>query len=211
MKICTICKINLPKDNFSACKTNKDGLQYRCKSCYNEYRTANRERILKQKREHYHKNSIEILAKQTEYYKRNKLSKKRYDKLRRVRLRDRILLQLSYNNLDKIKELNRAYRKTSKYKDGKKLSEYRRRLQKLGNTKGKSASIKELEHLKNSSDCCFYCKEPLRGAYHVDHVIPLAKGGGNEITNLVIACNLSKGAKDPFKWHLAKFGTPLIF
>lgn len=34
---------------------------------------------------------------------------------------------------------------------------------------------------------CFYCDMPLSG-YHVDHYIPLAKGGTNWALNLVIAC-----------------------
>ncbi|MCL5736987.1 MAG: HNH endonuclease [Actinobacteria bacterium] len=42
---------------------------------------------------------------------------------------------------------------------------------------------------------CFYCDKKVGKKYHVDHVIPLAKGGGNGPENLVIACppcNLSK-------------------
>src|SRR3546814_18918243 len=44
---------------------------------------------------------------------------------------------------------------------------------------------------------CWYCGTKLT-AYHVDHRIPLARGGSNGPENLVIACpacNLSKGAK----------------
>lgn len=45
---------------------------------------------------------------------------------------------------------------------------------------------------------CFYCAAPLRGKYHIDHLIPLAKGGKHVDGNIVIACpacNLRKGAK----------------
>src|SRR3546814_5236792 len=47
---------------------------------------------------------------------------------------------------------------------------------------------------------CWYCGTKLT-AYHVDHRIPLARGGSNGPENLVIAChacNLSKGAKLPW-------------
>lgn len=47
---------------------------------------------------------------------------------------------------------------------------------------------------------CFYCCRKLGKDYHVDHFIPLAKGGTNDRSNLRLAhpqCNLSKGAKLP--------------
>lgn len=51
---------------------------------------------------------------------------------------------------------------------------------------------------------CAYCKRKLRRkgwrTFHVDHIIPLARGGGNGRDNLQILCepcNLRKAAKDP--------------
>ena len=47
---------------------------------------------------------------------------------------------------------------------------------------------------------CYWCKEKVGEAYHVDHVVPLSKGGGNGPENLVIACpacNLKKNARHP--------------
>lgn len=47
---------------------------------------------------------------------------------------------------------------------------------------------------------CWYCGERLRiETFHVDHVVPRARGGGGELVNLVpacIRCNLRKGARD---------------
>lgn len=48
---------------------------------------------------------------------------------------------------------------------------------------------------------CAYCQQPTSLTYpdpHVDHVVPKSRGGGNELSNLVIACpacNCSKGSK----------------
>lgn len=46
---------------------------------------------------------------------------------------------------------------------------------------------------------CFYCHERLTG-YHIDHVVPLSKGGSNGPENIVItcaACNQMKSDKHP--------------
>ena len=47
---------------------------------------------------------------------------------------------------------------------------------------------------------CFWCGKRVGEEYHVDHVVPLAKGGSNGPENLVIACpscNISKRDKHP--------------
>lgn len=48
---------------------------------------------------------------------------------------------------------------------------------------------------------CAVCKASIEGAaYHLDHIKPLARGGGNDPSNLQLLCppcNLSKSAKDP--------------
>lgn len=48
--------------------------------------------------------------------------------------------------------------------------------------------------------CCVYCGDP---ATTVDHVIPQAKGGTDDLENLrpaCLPCNTSKGAKDLDQW-----------
>jgi 5-methylcytosine-specific restriction endonuclease McrA len=50
---------------------------------------------------------------------------------------------------------------------------------------------------------CSKCGENCADKYHVDHLVPLAKGGHNNPSNLVIACphcNDSKGAKLPHEF-----------
>jgi hypothetical protein len=45
-----------------------------------------------------------------------------------------------------------------------------------------------------------WCRVSLKSGYHVDHIMPLARGGSNERRNLqllCVPCNLSKNAKHP--------------
>ena len=64
--------------------------------------------------------------------------------------------------------------------------------------------------LKSQGRVCRYCDHVLT-KFHVDHFIPLARGGSNGPENLVLACppcNLSKGAKLPSEWMPERFPPP---
>ena len=54
---------------------------------------------------------------------------------------------------------------------------------------------------KSNSVCCACgCKDDL----HVDHIVPLSRGGTNELDNLQMlcsSCNLSKGTKTMAEWQ----------
>lgn len=56
---------------------------------------------------------------------------------------------------------------------------------------------------ERQSGRCYYCQKVVVSGYHVDHVIPLSKGGSNGPENIVIACadcNLRKNAAHPMDW-----------
>ncbi len=56
----------------------------------------------------------------------------------------------------------------------------------------------------NQKGKCYYCHIKMGRDYHVDHVIPLSRGGSNDPSNLVLACphcNLSKNSKLPHEWY----------
>ena len=50
---------------------------------------------------------------------------------------------------------------------------------------------------------CYWCGKPSKHDFHVDHIVPLAKGGSNSPNNLAIACppcNRRKNATDPIEY-----------
>lgn len=58
---------------------------------------------------------------------------------------------------------------------------------------------RRFEVFKRDGFVCQYCgAHPPAAVLHVDHIVPVAEGGGNEESNLVTACsacNLGKGAR----------------
>ncbi len=57
--------------------------------------------------------------------------------------------------------------------------------------------------LKKQKGGCVICKTAFGNRYHVDHIMPLARGGSNDRTNLQILCapcNQSKSARDPIEF-----------
>lgn len=82
--------------------------------------------------------------------------------------------------------------------DGKHLEhKYKRRALIRGLPFGDSIS-------RPKSAKCFWCGKKIKGSdIHMDHVVPLSRGGENTFINVVASCkhcNLSKGAKMPNDW-----------
>jgi 5-methylcytosine-specific restriction endonuclease McrA len=79
------------------------------------------------------------------------------------------------------------------------MGEQRRRARKRA-AEG-SHTVDELKALfQRQRGKCAYCGVSIRNGYHIDHVIPLARGGSNWIANIALACakcNLTKSATDP--------------
>jgi 5-methylcytosine-specific restriction endonuclease McrA len=65
--------------------------------------------------------------------------------------------------------------------------------------------------LRLSQGECFYCEATLGDRFHVDHFVPLARGGSNDPLNLVLACqtcNQRKHARLPWVWMPERFSPP---
>jgi len=70
---------------------------------------------------------------------------------------------------------------------------------KIRNATGKLTKTDIQKKLISQKNKCWWCMKKLE-SYHIDHVIPLAKGGEHSPRNIVISCptcNMRKGAKLP--------------
>lgn len=57
---------------------------------------------------------------------------------------------------------------------------------------------------ESQKGACWWCGEKVDDSYHIDHRVPLSKGGTNKPENICISCarcNLSKGSKLPHEWN----------
>jgi 5-methylcytosine-specific restriction endonuclease McrA len=104
-------------------------------------------------------------------------------------------------NADKIRERNRAYYNTHPEVCHAilKRANHKRRVNKAGNG-GSFTFDEEMELFAWQRGDCHYCGEFLYVAmpYHVDHKIPISRGGSNNIDNIALtcpSCNRRKHAK----------------
>lgn len=163
------------------------------------YRVANREKVLAQKRKHWVTNKELINAKRRAAYASNPELKRRAGDAYRKRNRDRInersrAYRARYP--ERVRARNQNYYKTNCTK----VVEYvRRRELRKANAPG-SHSLAEWEMLKKCFDyTCLRCgkREP-EVTLTCDHVIPLAKGGSDNIDNIQPLCKPCNSAKNAY-------------
>ena len=113
-------------------------------------------------------------------------------------------IHLNYRNRNRDKINARDARRRKDRPELSRLYASKRRARKIA--AGGSHTIEDIEKLlRVQKHRCANprCRKSIRKKYHVDHVIPLARGGSDDKTNLqllCIPCNLIKGAKDPIVW-----------
>jgi len=105
--------------------------------------------------------------------------------------------------LNYFKDYNK-HRRHSKSKRAKTLAQYReyyRKRRDAGKWRWTVKEYREMIHnllMERDGYLCGICRKPLIGEVHIDHRIPVVKGGTQAANNLRLAhefCNLSKGAR----------------
>ena len=184
MKLCIKCNKEIDGKNYSYCKSCdvKRAVEYRqnnkeqIKEYKKEYQQNNKEKLKEYKKEYHKNNKEQILERKKEYYQDNK---------------------------EQLKEYQKEYRKNNPHKAREK--DRKRRALKKANV---HEPYTEDQVLETYGTNCHICKEDIdlsasrsSGApgweqgLHLDHVIPLSKGGPDSLNNVKPAhglCNLQK-------------------
>lgn len=186
MKKCSNCKEIKKVQFFSKNSIRKDGYENWCKDCNkkrsiiyyqknkSKWKKSSPESIKESSRKYYLKNRERIIENQKRYYE---------------------------NNKEKVIEYRKKYQRSEIGLLKMKVKLQRRRLQaRMTNDKTiNDSSIQELFEKQDKK--CALCKKELTllsKLTHLDHIIPLVKGGVHSIKNIQITCsrcNLSKGDK----------------
>ena len=151
-----------------------------------EYLKANADRIRVIKAEHYKKNAERLSVRWAKYYKENS------KQLRENRIK------YYWNNpeLERSKASQYAKEHPMLYR----LAVHKRRARIKANGGELSKDIAE-KLMVSQKGKCRICKKKLVGAkFHLDHIMPISKGGMNIDSNIQLLCakcNMSKGAKLP--------------
>lgn len=222
-KICTKCGRELPATTefFYAKATGRFGVASYCIDCdklkKKAFRGENADKVKQQKREEYERHKDKYLERATDYYSENRdkvldyhrvyyvenrtqINKKARD--RRIKCADQIRLykqDYQRRNKEKISQRERQRRKDNPEKRRAQNAQRRSR-----ERSGRITSDDIREQYRAQRGRCWWCGKSVDNEYHVDHVIPLARGGSNVPRNIVIACpkcNLSKNAKLPQEWN----------
>ena len=199
MKVCNKCKVEKSLKDFRLKKvrgTYKPNSV--CKACESE-----------QKKEHYLINKSSILNRRKEKRVTPEAKEKRkkylskYLEENKKEIKEKLQKYYKENREQLLKKASEC----KKTKDGKissRASSSKRRNASLDNADGTITkhSLDTLLQIQNNQ--CFYCKKDLSlltdREVHLDHYIPLSKGGAHSITNVVwscSSCNLQKNASIP--------------
>lgn len=216
LKRCPKCGEEKPAtlEYFQRNKQAKSGLSCYCKPCQSEkgkqYYESNREKVIERTaryaKEHPEQRK-EINRKQRAKEGHN-VYMREWMRRHRDQMTDeqRSARYLRYKPYAKShREITRAacqlhYQKNKSYYANKTRN---RRAIKKGAKGDHSLNDIRLQY-KAQKGLCWWCGKEMIDNYHVDHRIPLSRGGSNAPENLCIACpecNLSKGNKLPHEWN----------
>jgi len=156
------------------------------------YLAANGEKVSGKYKQYWEKNAESLRAKKREYYAKNK---------------EKITAQ-KRDYVEKNKEAIRVKRSENgwKYNDKARIqSSKRRALKKSADGSYTLSDVHDLMVCQNNK--CSVCKKEIsfgiKNNFHVDHMIPLSRGGSNWPENLQLlctSCNCSKNNLLPLEW-----------
>lgn len=208
MKFCKKCQIETDRYGNGGCKL--------CVRANNVvWKKANPEKLKAQRAAYRAANKDKARAYKKAYRSANKEKINTYRVKRNAVNRDKVnayAAKWRAVNKDKVNASNARWNAANygkvkkKYPESRRIAQSSRRARKL-NAGGKhtAADIRELFTLQKGK--CPICKASIKEGYHIDHIMPLSKGGNNDRLNIQLLCapcNLQKNAKHPIDFMQSK-------
>jgi len=200
-KRCSKCGESEPVVEYCERSNSNDGRRSHCKVCVAAYQRAykqsHKDEAAAYRRAYEEENRAEIAATKHAYYEAHKEEIAAYDRAYRGANGEKIAARMSaysQGHTEEIAARMSAYRKTPRGRAVDRANRARRRARQGGQYLT-AAMIQEVQDAANG--VCLYCGEHFEEG-HIDHIIPVSKGGTNDRENLVYCCaycNMSKGDK----------------
>lgn len=169
----------------------------------NEWAAKNKSRIAEYNSTYLVENRSAIYATRKVRHKENpemlKASKARYYKRHRAQHLAK-MKRWRESNIERVRQAHQRKRleNPEAYRTYKRNYKARKRNAPGSHNRNDIADIFRLQRGK-----CAICRFKLKSGYHVDHIVPLSKGGANDRRNLQITCghcNVTKHAADPIEF-----------
>jgi hypothetical protein len=213
-KTCTKCGKELPATAeyfYADNRVGRNGFKSQCITCHSEGTRVWREKNIDRERakarvrakEWASKNPDLVKQRSKEWRAKNEAHCREYRRkqrsINRIRDREQYRLWAANNRLHRREYMRLWYKNNPSYASSQ---NNKRRFRIRQSDSHYTQADVELQ-LKSQKGLCWWCGEPLDVKYHIDHRIPVNRGGSNSPNNIVIAhpeCNMSKSNKMPWEW-----------
>ena len=201
LKRCTKCGNEfLATTEFFHKRGDRDAFRSHCRACVHE---ANRTRLQQRRTENPDWAREKGRSDQKLFRQRNSARVSVNDRARRRRRFEKD------PDRERARERRKWHRWIVNNRDKQRVrvrrSQDKRRQYKFQNTVGPAFTVRDVElQRKAQNNHCWWCSKALKDTYHIDHRIPLSRGGSNSAENICLTCptcNLSKNNKLPWEWN----------